>query len=152
MQKAFVLELLRCCKDENIRCALETNGAHRFEVYEQVMPYVDPDVHRAYVGCPNTLILQNLQKLTAAGARVLLRCPIIPGVNDNAEHFDAIAGLTKAYPRLLGAEILPYHKLGVSKAKRIDTDYQEFETVPTSVSDGWKRYILEQGGRLVNVE
>ena len=162
MQKAFVLELLRRCKDENIHCALETNGVHRFETYEQVIPYVDlflldykatdSDVHQAYVGCSNTLVLQNLQKLTAAGAQVLLRCPIIPGVNDNAKHFNAIAGLTKAYPRLLGAEILPYHRLGVSKAKRIDTDYQEFETVPVSVSDEWKRYILEQGGRLVNVE
>lgn len=67
-------------------------------------------------------------------------------------HFDAIAQLTKELPNLVGAEILPYHKLGVSKAQRIDTEYQEFEMVDTAVSDGWKQYILSKGGRLVNVK
>lgn len=161
LQKAVVLELLKCCKAEGIHCALETNGVHRFETYETVLPYVDlflldykatdPEVHRAYVGCGNELILENMRKLLDAGAQVLLRCPIIPGVNDNEAHFNAIAELTKQYPALLGAELLPYHKLGVSKAKRIDAYYQEYEMVPTNVSDGWKTYILMQGGRLVNV-
>lgn len=162
LQKDFVLELLRRCQAEGIPCALETNGVHRFETLREVMPYVDlflldykatdPEVHREYVGCGNELVLQNLQKLVENGAKVLLRCPIIPGVNDNMAHFDAIAALTRRFPALLGAEILPYHKLGVSKAKRIDAYYQEFEMVPASVSDGWKRYIVEQGGRLVHVK
>lgn len=162
LQKDFALELLRRCKAEGIHCALETNGVHRFETYQEVLPYVDlflldykatdPQDHKEYVGCSNQRILENLQKLYDAGANILLRCPIIPGVNDNQTHFDAIAKLTKDYPRLMGAEILPYHKLGVSKAKRIDAYYQEFEMVPASVSDGWKRYILQQGGRLVNVK
>lgn len=162
LQKDFALELLRRCRAEGIPCALETNGIHRFETLWEVMPYVDlflldykatdPKTHREYVGCSNEPVLQNLQKLLENGAKVLLRCPIIPGVNDNTAHFDAIADLTRRFPALLGAEILPYHKLGVSKAKRIDAYYQEFETVPTSVSDGWKRYIMEQGGRLVHVK
>ncbi len=162
LHKDFVLELLRRCKAEGIHCALETNGVHRFETYQEVLPYVDlflldykatdPKVHKEYVGCSNERILENLQKLYDAGANILVRCPIIPGVNDNQAHFDAIAQLTKDYPRLMGAEILPYHKLGVAKAKRIDAYYQEFEMVPASVSDGWKQYILQQGGRLVNVK
>lgn len=160
MQKAFVMELLRRCKAEGIHCAVETNGVHRFETYQEVMSLVDlflmdykatdPVVHKEYIGCDNRRILENMKRLHDAGAKVLVRCPIIPGVNDNKEHFDAIAQLTTIYPNLVGTEILPYHKLGVSKAQRIDTYYQEFEMVPTSVSDGWKAYILEQGGRLVN--
>ena len=144
------------------RIALETNGVHRKETYDAVMPYVDlflydykatdPEVHKAYVGCDNRRILENLRYLHDSGARVLVRCPIIPGVNDNQTHFDAIAQLTVQLPKLVGAEILPYHKLGVSKAKRIDSEYQEFEMVDASVSDGWKRYIQSKGGRLVNVE
>lgn len=162
LQKAFCLELMRRCKAHGIRCALETNGVHRKETYQEVLPYVDlflfdykatdPAVHKAYVGCSNERILENLHFLHDAGARVLVRCPIIPGVNDNEAHFDAIAQLTKTLPNLIGAEILPYHKLGVSKAKRIDTDYEEFEMVDAAVSNGWKVDILRRGGRLVNVE
>ena len=162
MQKDFALELMRRCREHGIRIALETNGVHRKETYDAVMPYVDlflydykatdPEVHKAYVGCDNRRILENLRYLHDSGARVLVRCPIIPGVNDNQTHFDAIAQLTVQLPKLVGAEILPYHKLGVSKAKRIDSEYQEFEMVDASVSDGWKRYIQSKGGRLVNVE
>ena len=162
MQKDFALELMRRCREHGIRIALETNGIHRKETYDAVMPSVDlflydykatdPEVHKAYVGCDNRRILENLRYLHDSGARVLVRCPIIPGVNDNQTHFDAIAQLTVQLPKLVGAEILPYHKLGVSKAKRIDSEYQEFEMVDASVSDGWKRYIQSKGGRLVNVE
>ena len=162
LQKEFALELMRHCREEGIRVALETNGVHVKETYDAVMPYVDlflydykatdPEVHKRYVGCDNRRILENLRYLHDSGARVLVRCPIIPQVNDNPAHFDAIAQLTKELPNLVGAEILPYHKLGVSKAQRIDTEYQEFEMVDTAVSDGWKQYILSKGGRLVNVK
>lgn len=161
LQKDFALALLKLCKAEGIRCAVETNGVIKYEVYEEVMPYVDlflydykatdPQVHRQYVGCDNRVILENIRRLHDAGAKVLIRCPIIPGVNDNKEHFDAIAKLTKDFPDLLGAEILPYHKLGVSKAKRVDMEYMEFEAPTQETSDAWKRYILQQNGRLVNV-
>ena len=162
LQKEFALELMRHCREEGIRVALETSGVHVKETYDAVMPYVDlflydykatdPEVHKRYVGCDNRRILENLRYLHDSGARVLVRCPIIPQVNDNPAHFDAIAQLTKELPNLVGAEILPYHKLGVSKAQRIDTEYQEFEMVDTAVSDGWKQYILSKGGRLVNVK
>ena len=162
LQKEFALELMRHCREEGIRVALETNGVHVKETYDAVMPYVDlflydykatdPEVHKRYVGCDNRRILENLRYLHDSGARVLVRCPIIPQVNDNPAHFDAIAQLTKELPNLVGAEILPYHKLGVSKAQRIDTEYQEFEMVDTAVSDGWKQYILSKGVRLVNVK
>lgn len=162
LQKDFALELMQLCRKEGIRVALETNGVHRKETYDAVCPYVDlflfdykatdREVHKKYVGCDNVRILENLRYLHDRGARVLVRCPIIPGVNDNQEHFDAIAQLTKDLPGLVGAEILPYHKLGVSKAKRIDTEYQEFEMVDSSVSNKWKQYIMSIGGRLVNVE
>lgn len=153
---------MRHCREEGIRVALETNGVHVKETYDAVMPYVDlflydykatdPEVHKRYVGCDNRRILENLRYLHDSGARVLVRCPDYPQVNNNPAHFDAIAQLTKELPNLVGAEILPYHKLGVSKAQRIDTEYQEFEMVDTAVSDGWKQYILSKGGRLVNVK
>jgi len=114
LQKEFALELMRYSRAEGIRVALETNGVHKTETYDAVMPYVDlflydykatdPEVHKRYVGCDNRQILENLRYLHDAGAQVLVRCPIIPQVNDNLAHFDAIAELTKKLPNLVGAE------------------------------------------------
>lgn len=161
LHREFVLALLERCRAEGIHCALETNGVHSFEKYRAFLPLVDlflldykatdAQVHREYVGCDNAIVLENMRRLHDAGAKVLVRCPIIPGVNDNTDHFDAIARLTLELPDLVGAEILPYHNLGVSKAGRIDVDYMEFETPSREKGEEWKQYILSRGGRLVNV-
>lgn len=162
LQKEFAGALLRKCHGAGLHCALETNGLHPIADYLAVMPYVDlflfdykatdGRVHREYVGCDNVPVLRTLRALYEAGANILLRCPIIPGVNDNAEHFDAIANLTRQMPRLMGAELLPYHKLGVAKARRIGGEAEEFPTPSTQTVSAWKRYILAQGGRLVNAD
>lgn len=161
LQREFVLALLERCRAEGVHCALETNGVHSFDRYLDFLPLVDlflldykatdARIHREYVGCDNAIVRDNIRRLHDAGAKVLLRCPIIPGVNDNAAHFDAIAGLTRELPGLVGAEILPYHNLGVSKANRIDMDYEEFDVPSREMEAEWKRYIISQGGRLVNV-
>lgn len=162
LQKAFAGALLRACHGAGLHCALETNGLHPLADYLEILPCVDlflfdykatdARVHREYVGCDNAPILRTLRALYEAGANILLRCPIIPGVNDNAGHFDAIAALTRQMPNLVGAELLPYHKLGVAKARRIGAEAEEFPTPPAQTVADWKRYILEQGGRLVNVD
>lgn len=162
LQREFSLALLDRCREAGIHCALECNGLVPFEDFEAFLPRVDlflldykatqAQVHLAYVGCDNARVLDNLRRLHEAGALILLRCPIIPGVNDDHAHLDAIARLTREFPRLVGAEILPYHKLGVAKAERIGSKCVEFEAPDARQVDQWKQYILEQGGRLINVK
>lgn len=162
LHREFALALLKRCKKEGIHCALETNGVHSFEEYIEFLPLVDlflldykatdAQIHREYVGCDNRIVLENMHRLHDAGAKLLMRCPIIPGVNDNAVHFNAIARLTQELPYMLGAEILPYHNLGVAKANRIAAYYEEFAAPSIERIEQWKQYIRTQGGRLVNAE
>lgn len=42
---------------------------------------------------------------------VILRCPIIPSVNGNEEHFKAIARFSREYSCISYVDILPYHNL-----------------------------------------
>lgn len=51
----------------------------------------NPKLHKQFTGVSNGLILKNLFMLDMMGTKIILRCPIIPTVNDNAEHFDIIA-------------------------------------------------------------
>ena len=158
LQLDFVAEMLDLCKKEGLHTVVETNGSLPFDRYERVLPLVDlflvdykltdEQLHRQHTGLGRAAVLENIAKLHAVGAKMLLRCPIIPDVNDNDAHFAAIAQLTRDYPGLMGAELLAYHNLGVSKADRIGMDYKQFTTPAADALEGWKQRVREQEGRV----
>ncbi len=157
MQPDFLLALLQLAKSRGIHCCVETNGTAPWGIYESILPFVDlflwdykltdPQRHMELVGTSNRTILQNLEKICAAGGQAVLRCPIIPGVNDVLEHFSAIAALTSRLP-LLGFEIMPYHNFGVSKTVRLGAAPQREFVVPQEATvEVWKDQIRSMGGR-----
>ena len=84
----------------------------------------NPDRHVEYCGASNDIILKNLQTLHDAGKAILLRCPIIPGLNDREDHFKGIARLVNLLPNLMGVELIPYHRLGEAKMKAFGLEAQ----------------------------
>jgi pyruvate formate lyase activating enzyme len=79
----------------------------------------NPKRHSEFTGVANYLILCNLELLYERGARIILRCPLVPGVNDFPDHLEGIATLSARYPNLAGIDILPYHNMGRHKAEQI---------------------------------
>ena len=79
----------------------------------------DPERHLPYTGAPLQLILDNLAALDEAGAAIILRCPIIPGMNDRIEHFHVIAETASKMKNVLAINVMPYHPLGESKLSRL---------------------------------
>jgi pyruvate formate lyase activating enzyme len=159
MQPDFLLALMKMLKKENIHIALESSGIAKWEVYERVLPCVDlflydcketdPELHKKYTAVENTVILENLHKLHAAGAKILLRCPVVKGLNDREDHFKKLAELSKELPNLVGVEILPYHKLGVSKVERMGLEAQEeYEAIPREESNAWQERVRAYGGKV----
>jgi pyruvate formate lyase activating enzyme len=76
-------------------------------------------------------ILKNLQALSDAGAKIMLRCPIVPTSNDTEEHFAAIAALAETIPGIQRVELEPYHALGTGKAPKIGKTQEFSTTAPT---------------------
>lgn len=99
----------------------------------------DSKRHTEFTGTGNKLILSNFDYLYHNGASIILRCPLIPGVNDDPEHLEGIARLSLKYPNLWGIEIMPYHNLGVSKSERLGflTNFQAPETVTEKIKQDW---------------
>lgn len=122
-------ELLKLCKIKGYSTCIETSGYANTENIVRASDYTDwflydcketdPENHKKFIGTDNSLILKNLSVLNDAGAKVILRCPIIPGVNDRAEHFENIAALSKKYTCIKSVEFMPYHPLGIQKAVQI---------------------------------
>ena len=84
---------------------------------------IDDTRHRIFTGVGNQPILANLDALARARADVWIRVPFIPGINDDRENLDAIAGflggLESDYPVFL----LPYHVIAQDKYGRLGHVY-----------------------------
>ena len=125
----FILPLLQQAKLAGLHTCIETSGCSTKNRYLAIQPLVDlfyfdvketnPDLHRQYTGISNEEILENLFALDAVGAQIVLRCPIIPGLNDRNDHLENIAGLANQLHNPVAIHILPYHNLGTSKSQRL---------------------------------
>lgn len=150
VQPDFLLSLVRECKNRGFHVALETNGLIREGLLEELTELVDlflfdykltdDNAHREWTGVSNRAILENLKKINDAGGRVSLRCPVIPGVNDNAEHFEMIRRLKADYPCIQDVEIMAYHDVGKAKWEAMGLHYslKEIKTVPPEVKKQWE--------------
>ena len=61
--------------------------------------------------------------LDSIGAKSILRCPIIPGLNDRPEHLAGIASLANRLRNIIEIDIEPYHPLGAAKCLRLGREY-----------------------------
>ncbi|MBQ9692189.1 MAG: glycyl-radical enzyme activating protein [Clostridia bacterium] len=129
----FTLELLKAAKENGLHTCIETCGHAKWEDVQKLIPYVDiflwdvketdPVRHKEFTGVSNERILANLRVLSENGAKMILRCPLIPGYNARREHLEAIGELAQALDGVLQVEVEPYHPLGASKSEDIGKEY-----------------------------
>jgi glycyl-radical enzyme activating protein len=155
LQKTIVWDLLKKCRENDIHTCVETSGFIQRGILKDILPLVDIFLfdykctdsrrHKELTGVPNDLILANLDYLYMQGAEIILRCPMVPGVNDSWEHLKGIAELEAKYPRLKGIEILSYHNMGVSKGNSIGATVklQDIKTVDQAKKDEWAKTFHE---------
>jgi pyruvate formate lyase activating enzyme len=125
LQKEFLGELLRRCRERGLHTAVETAGSYPWEWLAGLLPDLalvmydlklfDPQLHRRYVGNSGELGRANLRRLAAAGRPLIVRTPVIGGVNDTEEEISQIARFIQDVDALVYYELLPYHALGNSK-------------------------------------
>ena len=133
MQYDFLTALLQACREEKIHTCVETNGvlsAERLtalcgltDLFLFDFKHADSAQHLKYTGVPNEPVLASLKLLAELQKPVVIRCPIIPGVNDTEEHFAAIRALREKYDNVIKTEVMPYHDIGAVKWKNIGKSY-----------------------------
>tara|TARA_R110002050_G_scaffold172142_1_gene304399 strand:+ start:40305 stop:41213 length:909 start_codon:yes stop_codon:yes gene_type:complete len=156
-QFSFSMELLKRCREKEVNTCVETSGFVSPTQFKQILPWVDillfdykitdSDRHRKYTGVPNERILENLDVAYKHGIPIILRCIIVPGINDDDEHFNGICALDSKYPNLKGIEILPYHTMGNNKRTSIGIDetLTHLQTVPPETADQWIDRLKNKG-------
>lgn len=157
LQIEFCLELLKAARERGIHTCVETCGISPQGHYEKLLPWVDlflfdykitdAEKHRQFTGVGNEVILERLRFLHQAGAAILLRCPILPGINDDSGHFEGIARLVAELPRLKGVELLPYHEAGMDKYLRVGRERPVLPIhAPTAAESAiWTEELFRRG-------
>ncbi len=130
MQFYFLYELLSMAKESNIHTCIETSGFADTNKFEKISSLVDiflydykmtdSVLHKKYTGVSNELIIKNLERLNELGAKIVLRCVIIPGINDDREHLEAIGKIADKMDSIYEVCIEPYHSMGNSKRANMD--------------------------------
>lgn len=155
-QFEFLYELLQMCKRKGYSVCIETSGFAKTDNILKAKEYTDyflydcketdTQNHKKYIGCDMNLILNNLEALNKVGANIILRCPIIRGVNDREEHLRKIAEIAEKYENILRVEVEPYHSFGERKYSALGKTAVEFECL----NDDENNKILEIIRRYTN--
>lgn len=141
MHARFASRLLQKAQSHGIHTAIETCGFCQWDKFHQVIQFVDlilfdikvpvPQKSRQYTGQDCGLILENIRRARALDKHIILRLPLIPGVNDD----DATLRVIGDTARSNGIEelhILPFHQAGSNKWHALVRDYAfEAQRIPT---------------------
>ncbi len=153
MQLAFAVKLLKKCREKGINTCVETSGFITPEKFSQILPLIDvllfdykitgADEHKKITGVSNEIILKNLDMAYHSGIPIILRCPIIQGINDTDEHFQGISALDQKYPNLTDIEVLPYHTMGNNKriSMGIEETLPNLNTTSPELADEWLKRL-----------
>ncbi len=124
LQADFCFEILTALKRQAIHTALDTCGQVKWKTMSMILNCTDiflfdfkaanPQKHHKLTGSDNRQILENLQKLSDAGAEIEIRMPLIPALNDSDEDIHE-AGKILSNLHIKSIKILPYHNMARSK-------------------------------------
>jgi pyruvate formate lyase activating enzyme len=144
MQPEFCVAVLRESKKAGMHTALDTSGYAKWEVFREIMEYVDlvlydikhmdPSKHKEYTGLPNDIILANLEKLDELDIPIEIRMPMIPGMNDSEDNLSAASQFLSEMKNVERIKLLPYHRLGEGKYERLDMEYKLKDIEPPDTS------------------
>ncbi len=125
LQAAMLRELVSKLYDQAIDLALETSGYFNFDEVKDILEklnllfvdikHMDENKHRVYSGIGNERILKNISRLNELKVPVVVRIPVIDGVNSDLENIRSTAKFVKANIATPKVELLPYHSFGDSK-------------------------------------
>ena len=111
----------------------------------------DPSALQSYTGASGNLWNCTLETLQRAGKAVILRLPVIPGVNDTEDHFREAARLKQTHGCIREIQIMAYHAIGADKWEQLGYAYS-FSGLPSATAEQkklWEEQLALQLGPAV---
>lgn len=159
-QPDFTAALLDAFRERRIHTVLDTCGFAPRETALRVaraadlilydLKVLDAARHVQHTGAPVAAILENIEALAAAGRPTVIRYPLIPGINDADADLDAL-GCFMLRLDLRRIDLLPYHRIGTDKYRRLGAAAPEPFEVPSQDRVRRAAAALESKGLAVGI-
>lgn len=142
MQFEFLLEALAACKKNGYHTAIDTSGHFPESNLKKVLPFtdlflfdlkhLDPRKHNYYTGVSNKILIENLRQIIDSGTEIMLRIPVIPGINDDSAHLGGLKDFIDEIKseNIKTISLLPYHKAGTSKYRKFNRQNRMEAVIP----------------------
>lgn len=139
MQTEILRELTYKFYNQGIDLAIETSGYFDFDEVKDILQKInlifidiknmDNNKHKFFTGAGNEKILGNISRLNELKIPVVVRIPVIEGVNSDIENIKETAMFVKSNIHEPKIELLPYHTFGDSKyeALGLEMPSRQFE-------------------------
>ncbi len=134
IQADFVSELFKRCRASGIHTAVETSGYVHTSAFDKVLEaldlvlfdikMMDSEKHKKYTGVSNEIILRNAKRVAQSSVSMIIRIPIIPGINDSEANLNDTALFALEINKDIKIELLPYHNFGIHKYKMLGMEYR----------------------------
>ena len=139
-QPQFLEAVLAACNHLEIHAALDTSGFAPVAVLDRILPrlqlvlfdlkIMDDKQHRRYTGMSNRTVLENLKRIADSRTPVRIRVPLIPGITDGSANIAEIIRFAGTLKTVQGVDLLPFHRIGSEKYRRLGMTDTMAETAP----------------------
>lgn len=133
LQSKFLIETCKLLKKENIHIALDTAGVGCGD-YEEILNLVDLVIfdikavdakdYEFMTGRKPDESLKFLNVCQKLNKKMWIRQVIVPHINDNEEYIKSLSKFIKPLKNIEKVELLPYHKMAISKYKSLNIPYK----------------------------
>jgi len=126
-QPEFLAQVLALCRKRELHTTVDTCGHVQPQSFDRVaglvdlflfdLKVIDEARHREFTGHSNRLIRHNLRHLAGKAKKIIIRLPLVQGVNDDAGNIRRTADFIRSAGGIGEISLLPCHKLGQEKYK-----------------------------------
>jgi pyruvate formate lyase activating enzyme len=162
MQADFLEALLEECRRREAHTAIDTCGyvppavmarfAGRADLFLFDFKVMDEERHKRWTGVSNRVILENLRTLSRSRSKIIIRIPLVTGVNDDPDNIRRTADFVRSLGTIDRFSLLPYHGLARDKYHRLDrADDQAGFAPPSAEAQAGLKTLLEGYGFRVSL-
>jgi len=156
LQHEFAIYLLTQLKKHGIHTACETTGYASPEIFQAFIKNIDlllfdikhydSQKHYAVTNVYNEKIIHNLKTAINQGVEVIIRIPVIPGINDSLEDAQGFCKLLKEVGAIK-VNLLPFHQFGQKKYSLLNKEYKFVDVAQLHEEDlqEYKEIFIQNG-------
>ena len=156
LQHKFATTLLARLKNQGIHTACETTGYAPAQIFKDFIQDIDlilfdikhynKQKHFEATNVYNDKIITNLKYAIDYGKEVIIRIPVIPGINNSHEDAQGFCTLLKK----VGAtkvNLLPFHQFGQKKYSLLNKEYKFLDIAQLHAEDlvEYKKIFVQNG-------